>query len=703
MGKHNNRIRHKRAYRRQDPTGVSSNLDSNQQPPLPTPNSTPARSGTTGAPIIKKLGSTTPADRAWAAAAISNLALSDSNRLELLKAGVINSLLDALSKETELEGWVDMVGALHNLCSSGGDEVGEEVIRREGVKAVLSFLPKISEGVTRIIQKEKVESKDEQDKLTALFNLAEQVVNVLWSLSEISDAAVKEVTGLKETVVPLLYEFINPENGFSLRLAQAAAQCLNILTESNPPCQQSLASLPHALSTLASIASGSIESYNTWTQNKNLTRILACNIIYNVRSNLPEDEPAWEPSKVFAGLVGGLDSVLFSYDFQALVKEAEKLAGEITPALQEESEVSAALSKSENELRALEAQMGTIQLGLELLTNMYSEETAEEAEAWENDDDDQMEDEEMEQHDDDDDMAEMMQDQSLMETIASESSIANPIEETTTSTTPYTLLTAHSLLSKTLHLCSAASVPLPASPAQIPTLLNPLSEALSTVRLRAFGALNNLLNCAQGGGWFEKAEEVIKVWGFLFEVTHAAASSSGAAVVEILEASVGCMWALARGWDALKQKTYTLPLTLNQIQALTSSTLLPSCTDSLKIKVLGVLGIVGKTQGSPMDLNTHLGSFLISTLQNPKTSAEVLSETLNAVFDIYADASFDYDLPVFVQGGYLQILRGMLGGMKSRVKGVDKRKMKVVRERLEEAVFNLGLFVEYKENEAKSR
>jgi hypothetical protein len=46
MGKHNNRVKHNRASRRQDPTGVSG--------PLPTPDSTPVAKPSS-LPIVKKV------------------------------------------------------------------------------------------------------------------------------------------------------------------------------------------------------------------------------------------------------------------------------------------------------------------------------------------------------------------------------------------------------------------------------------------------------------------------------------------------------------------------------------------------------------------------------------------------------------------------------------------------------------------------
>lgn len=39
------------------------------------------------------------------------------------------------------------------------------------------------------------------------------------------------------------------------------------------------------------------------------------------------------------------------------------------------------------------------------------------------------------------------------------------------------------------------------------------------------------------------------------------------------------------------------------------------------------------------------------------TTPDVAVETLNALYDVYSDCAFDYDEPVFVQGGFLAQLR----------------------------------------------
>jgi hypothetical protein len=76
-------------------------------------------------------------------------------------------------------------------------------------------------------------------------------------------------------------------------------------------------------------------------------------------------------------------------------------------------------------------------------------------------------------------------------------------------------------------------------------------------------------------------------------------------------------------------------------------------------------------------------------------------EALNAIYDIYADAEFDYDMPVFVQGNFNQELKGMVKMVRFMVRNVDRRKNKDLRDRGDEALMNLTEFIKYKDHERK--
>lgn len=51
-----------------------------------------------------------------------------------------------------------------------------------------------------------------------------------------------------------------------------------------------------------------------------------------------------------------------------------------------------------------------------------------------------------------------------------------------------------------------------------------------------------------------------------------------------------------------------------------------------------------------------------------QTKAEAAVEALNLIYDVYGDCAFDYDEPVFIQGGFLAQLRQILPSVRSMVR-----------------------------------
>lgn len=71
--------------------------------------------------------------------------------------------------------------------------------------------------------------------------------------------------------------------------------------------------------------------------------------------------------------------------------------------------------------------------------------------------------------------------------------------------------------------------------------------------------------------------------------------------------------------------------------------------------------------------NRSIGTWLIQQLTASASagvaplSAEVLIAILNAVIDVYADETRDYDQEVFVKGGFLEGLSGIVAKVKGEV------------------------------------
>ncbi|KAF3938141.1 hypothetical protein ABW19_dt0210193 [Dactylella cylindrospora] len=130
----------------------------------------------------------------------------------------------------------------------------------------------------------------------------------------------------------------------------------------------------------------------------------------------------------------------------------------------------------------------------------------------------------------------------------------------------------------------------------------------------------------------------------------------------------------------------------------------------LKASCIKVLSNIAQCQGEErININKEIGAFLISTINQlpflgdpiPEGLAapEVIVECLNGIYDVYADAEFDYDEEVFVKLGFLKYLRSFVGRVKGMAKRIDKRKQFELRESADEALLNLNAFIKYKTDE----
>lgn len=93
-----------------------------------------------GAPVVAKLMSISPDDRAWAAAAISNL-VSDKPSLDiLLSHNVIGCLIESL-KAPPVSVQIEVAGALRNIAMFGQDSVGSEMYHKGILDPLFEFIP----------------------------------------------------------------------------------------------------------------------------------------------------------------------------------------------------------------------------------------------------------------------------------------------------------------------------------------------------------------------------------------------------------------------------------------------------------------------------------------------------------------------------------------------------------------------------------
>lgn len=121
----------------------------------------------------------------------------------------------------------------------------------------------------------------------------------------------------------------------------------------------------------------------------------------------------------------------------------------------------------------------------------------------------------------------------------------------------------------------------------------------------------------------------------------------------------------------------------------------------------GFLGTVAQVIGNT-EVTQHIAEFLLaqidffSLLENngkePK-AIEIALECLNLIYDIFGDAEFEYDEPVFVQGNYIARLQELEPNVKACYKQIDKNKHVELKLKAEESWTNLNRFIDYKKSE----
>ncbi|KAK4039113.1 hypothetical protein C8A01DRAFT_36946 [Parachaetomium inaequale] len=122
----------------------------------------------------------------------------------------------------------------------------------------------------------------------------------------------------------------------------------------------------------------------------------------------------------------------------------------------------------------------------------------------------------------------------------------------------------------------------------------------------------------------------------------------------------------------------------------------------LGVKCIGVLGSLARDP-APLEVNREVGVFLVTLLSSSGSEtappADVV-EALNQLFDLYGDEEAPCDRDVFWRDGFLKHLEEFAPRMKALAKGIDKRAQGELRTRADEALLNLGRFVQYKKKHA---
>lgn len=120
----------------------------------------------------------------------------------------------------------------------------------------------------------------------------------------------------------------------------------------------------------------------------------------------------------------------------------------------------------------------------------------------------------------------------------------------------------------------------------------------------------------------------------------------------------------------------------------------------IQVKFVGIVACIARKQGNPAS-NSIIGNWMMTQIEGMISLGirmDLIAEHLDAFFDIYADAAFDYN-QVFIENQFLERLRAIESAVKVGTKKVDKRTNKDTRIHCDQVALNLPAFIAYKAQE----
>ncbi|CAG8651743.1 7721_t:CDS:10, partial [Acaulospora morrowiae] len=592
-------------------------------------------------PAIKQLSSPDATERAWAASSVSNLVMGDKNICRLLLSNdLIRFLIERLT-DSVYEVISEVLGTF---------EVCAEMYDKDILTPLIPLVSKVSIIIDNILRDIPPESDPIEGTRKTIWTFAENIIYIIWSLSEVSQKALKSINNAN--VVPFLVSFFMHSKKIPGKTVLAAAQCLHTITDENPDIHFHFEQNPQYMQVLLNGVKNEENISSELTETLLLIKVLYCGILSNLRSIY-----------TFAGIdpVSEQNLYLLPVLTSRLTLDLDKLADEVVD-VTSRIETTAyhskdSLSNTEEErLDKVNSQLTTLQLALEILNKICSEGI------FKDDDDDETNAKENLPREDND---------VLMTDANNDDYPKYNMQELPTLNTMATVV-----LPELLRLANPAHLSFPEQLGSSgPTIVRNVTRLFATVHLRAIECLNNYLlimaDVVEGKWWFTQCRyEAQQTWIRLFELFNKVSSINTKAGMgeymqetkdEILETLMGCLWTLSRGLDG------DVPLAANQIQELIDYYKL-NVSESMCVKIIGTLGVIARRQNAIED-NRRIGTFLFEIIQNQlqahPASLDCTVESLNAIYDIYADKDFDYDRPVFVQGSFLQLMESMVDAVYS--------------------------------------
>ncbi|KAI0066499.1 ARM repeat-containing protein [Artomyces pyxidatus] len=668
----------KRNMRRHNPMRVP---DSHLPKGLASASSSSSKTGAI-LPIIQKIESLDPQERKWACVAVSSLIYNDPSTRRLLQGkNIVGTLIGCLT-DSEEEVVVEAVGALRNLCIDGGYDICAEMYNKQIIAPLQTFIPKISSTLSQYIEAPKTAPENAQK---VVYEFADNVITILWCLSETSNKALNAVNQL--ALMNFLMAFLTYRDKLPLATVTSAAQCLYVLTDDNQPAIDEVRINFSHISCLLDIAKSHGADVNGKGKSEERAAtlsVLASGILRNLAPIPPPSAAAHldlDKDVLLPILVPVISSVS--------LLEASGAVQQLLHNKREEPSIERASaghapksdhkSETELELERIETKLRSIQLALEILTGVCAT-LPDPDEAGEDERDDEPEEAEgaVDEPPADDEMA------------LDEAPQPPPPAPQSSSFLPTLLEPLLSLIQPT-----PLSFPPPDGPSPHP----PTTSVLSAIHTAALECLNNAFLSLAAHPSPAVAADVVagrRVWDEVWRALGAAGTQGGPGQerrMEMWEIAVGVLWGVGVVWSGL-----IVPQE-EQVQILIQ--LCDSKSDAaVRVKCIGTLESLAQHPES-IDANRVISAYFLSLLPTSTAPSpagtEPMLQALSAIIDIYSDENKVYDVN-FRQGKYLDVLTGAVEGVRKAVKAIDRKKEggRELRRRGEEVRDNLVEFIKYR-------
>ncbi|KAG8736333.1 hypothetical protein FRC10_009456 [Ceratobasidium sp. 414] len=475
----------------------------------------------------------------------------------------------------------------------------------------------------------------------------------------------------------------------------AAAQCLYVLSEDNPPAIQSIRSESEYIACLVAISTAHqapndderdvgirVLSCGGFTRLANVFKVdvWAIGTLRNI-SPLPAAMNA-SSIDIDRAIALPLITPILSYSVQDAVTEVQSTLAEPPAPLPNPSLKHAKLPKSDHKtpaevvLERVERRLRIMQLALEILTGVCAQ--MPDPEPVEED----MVEEEMDEMEDDEGIIENgVTDDDAMD---ADASIDGPPEADSSSVSLLRTLTP---LLLALSTPTTMSFPPPTtSPANTTAIVTPTSNvsssalqhppttsALVAVHLSALECLSNLLLSfpASDSGPVNPAVRDVAVaawsqaWPALRTVLSAAPSNSDRRA-EVSIAALGALWGLAR-----LARGVVVPVR-EHVETLVQIADSPGAEVQAQVKCVGILGSLAQNVDE-VEMNKAIAQYLLSYIHPTPRAAEPTLHALSLLIDIYADEANPYDIN-FRNAHGTDVLASSIATLRKLVRGIDRRK-----------------------------